>query len=263
MPAVTYARPRLTTTADKRYRAHVQQFVLQRKNQRAMRPPLQRELFGGQAETALRDWLATQHTLSERRILEYEERRGKRAITKYRELDAISLEIPRSAWVFEIKASRAAGSLHHAIAQLHETRAILRLLYSTVYTTILLVDTGIPTADEVAELMASEEAPQKPSETLAEALDKRAATVGVAASLAECGKEREKTDVLLFGVDDIIALVGAENLALDWEADEAVELAPPPPPEAGPVYSSDDDESDDDDDDNPMAQALRRAGLGQ
>lgn len=67
--AVSYARARLTTEDDRRYRAYVETFKLQRKNQKAIRPPRQRDIFGGQAEAALRDWLAARLPLDERRIL--------------------------------------------------------------------------------------------------------------------------------------------------------------------------------------------------
>lgn len=257
MTQMRYARPRLITADDQRYRAFVAQFVLQRQNQRAMRPPRQRDIFGGQAEAALRDWLADQLPLTERRILEYEERRGKRASTKYRELDALVLG-DRNAWVFEIKASRTAGSLRRAAGQLQETRAILRLLYPSVFTTILLVDTGIPTADEVAALMAGPEAPQTPPPTLDEVLAAQP-DIHPVESIAACRQDDQRVDLLRFSVDDIIALAGAENLALDWEADEAIADTPPPPPDSGPVYST--EESAGDADESPLAAALRRAGL--
>jgi hypothetical protein len=258
----SYARPRLITADDKRYREHVERFVLQRQNQRAIRPPRQRDIFGQQAETALRNWLAARLELAETRILEYEERRGKHAITKYRELDALLLEPRRMARAFEIKASRTAGSLRRAARQLAETRQILRLLLPTVYTTILLVDTGIPTADEVADVLNSDEPPTKPPETLDEVLASlpQLARIG---SLEERPADADLIDVLVFGIDDIIALVGAENLALDWEADDAEDAAALPAP-APPTLSYSSEETEDDTDttdDNPLAAALRRAGL--
>lgn len=257
MTQMRYARPRLITAEDRRYRAFVAQFLLQRQNQRAIRPPRQRDIFGGQAETALRDWLAGQLELSERRILEYEERRGKRASIKYRELDALVLE-ERSAWVFEIKASRTAGSLRRALGQLQETRAILHLLYPKVYSTILLVDTGIPTGADVATLMAGPEPPPTPPPTLDEVLATQPEIYPVTA-IAACRQDDALVDLLRFRVEDIIALVGAENLALDWEADEEIEDIPPPPPERGPIYST--EETSDETDESPLAAALRRAGL--
>lgn len=255
MPQIRYARPRLITSDDKRYRAHVEHFMLQRQNQRAIRPPRQRDIFGGQAEAALRDWLATRLPLSERRILEYEERRGTRAITKYRELDALVLEDQRSVWVFEIKASHVAGSVRRAVGQLQETRAILHLLYPTVHTTILLVDTGIPTAEDVEQLMAGPEPPTTPPQTLAEALS-ALPEVRMITSIDERSAHDRAVDLLRFSVEDIIALVGAEHLALDWEADAEIEDSQPPPADAGPAYSTAGDE-----DESPLAAALRRAGL--
>lgn len=260
MANIRYARPRLITAQDKRYRAHVEHFVLQRQNQRAMRPPRQRDIFGGQAENALRDWLSGQLTLAETRILEYEEQRGRRANTKYRELDALVLE-RRSAWVFEIKASRTAHSLRRAVLQLRETRAILRLLYPQVAATVLLVDTGIPTAEDVAALMAEPEAPEKPPETLDETLA-QLPQVSLIRRLDEHSSDNETVDLMRFSVDDIIALAGAENLALDWEADDEAEPPPPPPTESPPAYSTaSSGEEAEEDADNPFAAAFRRAGL--
>ncbi len=261
MGTVTYARPRLTTANDKRYRAYVQQFLLQRKNQRAMRPPLQREIFGGQAEDALREWLGQQQnlTLSEQRILEYEERKGKRAVIKYRELDAVVMEDKRTIWVFEAKASRSANSLRRAVAQLQETRSILRLIYSNVHATILLVNTGIPTAEEVSELMAGPEPPSEPPETLKEVLESHE-QVHVMTNFAERSTDGLTLDLLLFDIDDIIAIAGAENLALNWSADDEQESPPPTQPSHDPVYSTSDDDADQSG--GALAEALRRAGLG-
>lgn len=261
MSTVTYARPRLTTTHDKRYRAYVQQFLLQRKNQRAMRPPLQREIFGGQAEDALRQWLGQQQNLilSEQRILEYEERKGKRAVIKYRELDAVVIEDKRTIWVFEAKASRSANSLRRAVAQLQETRTILRLLYPYVHATILLVNTGIPTAQEVTELMTSPEPPSEPPETLKEVIESLE-KVHTMTNLAERSTDGITLDLLLFDVDDIIAIAGAENLALDWSADDEQEATAPTQAPQSPIYSTSDDDADQSG--GALAEALRRAGLG-
>src|SRR5262245_47477738 len=144
--------------------------MLGKDNQRAIRPPRARDLFGGEAEAALRDWLAQHYTLSERRIVEYLEHRGRSAIKKYRELDAVVLPDSKTVYAFEIKASRKAGSLRRATQQLRDTRAILGMLFHRVYTTILLVDTGIPDAEEVAQIMAEEDAPPVPPPTLDEVL---------------------------------------------------------------------------------------------
>lgn len=260
----TYARPRLITEDDKRYRAHVAQFTLQRKNQKAMRPPRQRELFGGQAEVALRGWLAAQIELDERRILEYEERRNRSGFIKYRELDALHIA-QRQAHVFEIKASRSASALRRAVGQLQETRAILRLLYPSVAVTVLLVDTGIPaSAAEVEALMAGEPPPSRRPELLSEVLTAVPA-LSLAEDLAQTG-DGERISLLRFGVEQIIALVGAENLALAWEQDELEPEDDPAPRPVSSLYTSSasadkEDSGGDDDDDNPMAAALRKAGL--
>ncbi len=167
---ITYARPRLLTEDDRRYRAYVDGFKLQRKNNKATRPPRQRNLFGGEAEAALRGWLAPRVELDERRIIEYEERRNKRAFVKYREVDALAVD-ERSIWAFEFKASRSASSLRRAVGQLQETRQILRLLRHNVRVTIMLVDTGIPaSAEQVDALMASDRPPSRRPELLSEAL---------------------------------------------------------------------------------------------
>lgn len=261
----TYGRPRLITEDDRRYRAYVDQFAIARKNQKAMRPPRQRDLFGGEAEAALRAWLSARVELDDRRILEYEERRNRRGFIKYRELDALNIE-GRRAHVFEIKASRTAGALRRAVGQLHETRAILRLLYPTVAVTILLVDTGIPaSAEEVDALMAGERPPPRRPELLGEVLD-AVPELRLAASLEECGVDGEAIGVLRFGVADIIAIAGAENLSLDWDADDEEPEEPPEPRPASSLYAASEPEQaagdDEGDDDSPLAAAMRRAGLG-
>ena len=262
MAAGRYGRPRLTTEEDKRYREHVARFKLERSNNKAMRPPRQRDLFGGEAEAALRDWLAERLTLSDRRILEYEERRNQRGTLKYREVDAVSLnDANRSVWAFEIKASRTGASLRKASGQLRETREILLLLYRKVFTTVLLVDTGIPADDAaVAALMAGENPPPRPPLTLQAALE-TLPEVRIIASLDEQRDNTEITGLLRFSVDDIIALAGRENLSLDWDADDArSDEEPEPTPPAETLYSSP-DEPEDGGNDNPFAAALRRAGL--
>lgn len=260
----TYGRPRLITEDDRRYRAYIEQFAIARKHQKAMRPPRQRDLFGGEAEAALRQWLGERIELDERRILEYEERRNRRGFIKYRELDGLHIE-GRRAHVFEIKASRTASALRRAVAQLHETRAILKLVYPTVAITILLVDTGIPASvEEVEALMQGERPPPRRPELLGEVLA-ALPELRLVASLDEAGADGERIAVLRFGVAEIVALAGAENLSLDWEADdeEPEELAGPRP--AASLYATSEPEAapqdDAGDDDSPLAAALRKAGL--
>ncbi|HMQ33160.1 MAG TPA: hypothetical protein PKD53_20680 [Chloroflexaceae bacterium] len=261
----TYGRPRLITEDDRRYRAYVEQFAIARRNQKAMRPPRQRDLFGAEAEAALRQWLGERIELDERRILEYEERRNRRGFIKYRELDALTVE-RRAAHVFEIKASRTASALRRAVGQLQETRQILKLLYPAVAVTILLVDTGIPaSAEEVDALMAGERPPPRRPELLAEVLE-AVPELRLAAGLDEAGEDDGRIAVLRFGVDEIVAIAGAENLSLDWEADDEEPEEPPVPrPDSSLYATSEPDEAPAEDDagedDSPLAAALRKAGL--
>jgi hypothetical protein len=260
----SYSRPRLIDESDKHYRKYVEQFKLMRANQRAMRPPRQRDLFGGEAEAALRQWLGAQLPLSERRILEYEQRQGRNQVKKYRELDALSLSPPKAAQVFEIKATMRAGSLRRAVQQLRETQQILRMLFPQVSLSVLIVDTGIPTPEDIQALLADpatdpalREGRVPPPPTLDEVLAELP-LVRLATSLDERPADPETISLLRFGVDDIIALAGAENLHLNWEEDEADEESPQEQSEPQkPLYTSGDEP--DDDDDNPLAAALRKA----
>lgn len=257
----SYGRVRLITEDDKHYRAYVEGFKLQRKNQKALRPPRQRDLFGAEAEAALRQWLAERIELDDRRIIEYEERRNKRGIIKYRELDALTID-GREARVFEIKASRSAGALRRAAAQLHETRQILSQAYPRVVITILLVDTGIPaTVDEVEALMASDRPPPRRPELLSEVLE-AVPSLRLVDSL-DAQLEPGAIGVLRFGVESIIAIAGAENLHLDWEDDDEEPEEPAEARPAASLYASSAADEPPDADDNPLAAALRRAGLSQ
>jgi hypothetical protein len=264
--APRFSRPRLIDADDKQYRAFLAQIMLGKDNQRAIRPPRARDLFGGEAEAALRDWLAQRCPLSERRIVEYLEHRGRSAVKKYRELDAVALPDPKTIHAFEIKASQKATSLRRAAQQLRDTRAILGMLFHRVYTTMLLVDTGIPTAEQVAALMASEEAPPIPPPTLDEVLS-TLPQVRLIGSLDERDADPQVVSLLRFSVEDIVALAGAENLHLDWEEDEADEAEPAEEPEEDrPRYAYTTDESGSDeeaDEEGPLAAALRRAAEGR
>ena len=265
--APRFSRPRLIDEDDPQYRAFVRQIMIGKDNQRATRPPLPRELFGGEAEAALRDSLSQRFTLSERRIVEYLEHRGRSAIKKYRELDAVVLSDQKTIEVFEIKASQKAASVRRAAQQLADTRAILDMLFRRVNTTILLVDTGIPTADAVAELMAAEDAPFEPPPTLDEVLA-LLPRVHLAASLDARDPDPEIVNLLRFSVEDIIALAGAENLHLNWdeEDEEVPETIDEPEEPTKPAYAYTTDEppvAEEQDDDNPLAAALRKALQGQ
>lgn len=267
--ASRFSRPRLIDESDRRYRAHVEQMRLLRSNQRAIRPPRARDLFGGEAEAALRTWLAQRMELSDRRIVEYLEHRGRQAITKYRELDAVSLPDSRTIHIFEVKASMKATSLRRAVRQLRDTQTILRMLFAHVHTTILLVDTGIPLtpADAAAQLNdwiakhPDRPAPAEPPPTL-DAVLAHLPQIRLVTSLEALPADPDLVGLLRFSVDDIVALAGAENLHLDWEEDDEEEEEG----EAGQdiaeryAYTT---EVTEDDEDNPLAAALRKALEGK
>jgi len=259
--ASRFSRPRLIAADDKQYRAFLAQIMIGKDNQRPIYPPSDRDLFGSEAEAALRDWLGQHYQLSERRLVEYFEHRGREGVKKYRELDAVVLHDAKTIHIFEIKASRKATSLRRATQQLRDTRTILGMLFSRVHTTILLVDTGIPTAEEVAALMASPEAPPVPPPTLDEVLA-TLPQVRPIATLDERSADPLVVDLLRFSVNDIIALAGAENLHLDWDEtdEEPLEEAAPAPRYA---YTTEPPPAEDDDDDGgALGAALRRALTG-
>jgi hypothetical protein len=265
-----FSRPRLVDESDKQYRAFVAQIMIGKDNQRATRPPRARELFGGEAEEALRGWLAGHYTLSERRIVEYLEHRGRSAVKKYRELDAVVQPDPKSVHVFEIKASQKAASLRRAVQQLRDTQTILRMLFARVYTTILLVDTGIPRTREEAERQLAErlenmasrgirpDRPPDPPPTLDEVLA-QLPQVRLAAAPAELADDPQVVTLMRFGVDDIVALAGAENLHLDWDEEEAEADETSAGDESERFAYSTGAEEEQAEEDNPLAAALRRA----
>lgn len=247
-----FYRPRLITQDDPAYQKHVARMMLQRANQRAIKPPSQRDLFGGEVETVLRGALSERFSLSDRRIVEYEERVGRGLQRKYRELDAVILEGQSRIHVFEIKASRRTGSIHRALRQLRDTRSILSLAVASVSTTVLLVDTGIITEAERDELAAAPDAPDRLPQTLAEAIAEHE-DVRQVASLAALQPFPAPVELVVLSLDALIALAGDMPLSLDWDEDEPVEDAPSPSDE--PLYSSPEDEEAE----NPFAAAFRKA----
>ncbi|HEY0737669.1 MAG TPA: hypothetical protein VGD69_22315 [Herpetosiphonaceae bacterium] len=251
-----FYRPRLITQDDPAYQKHVAQMMLQRANQRAIRPPSQRDLFGGEVETVLRNALAERFSLSDRRIVEYEERIGRGLQRKYRELDAVILDGKTRIHVFEIKASRRTGSIHRALRQLRDTRSILSLAFPSVSTTVLLVDTGIITEAERDELAAAPDAPERLPQTLAEAIAEHE-EVRQVAELAELQPFPNAIELAVLSLDDLIALAGDMPLSLDWDEDEPIEEALPPSVE--PLYSTPEDEEAE----NPFAAAFRKANQGR
>jgi hypothetical protein len=136
-------------------------------------------------------------------------------------------------------------------------------VYPRVTLTVLLVDTGIPTDADIAALLADPATPQAvrdglvpPPPTLAQVLE-ALPELRLVASLDERPDDPQAIALLRFGVDDIVALAGRENLHLDWshdDEDDEDDQAPAAPQQ--PVYST---ENEPDEDDNPLAAALRKA----
>ncbi len=256
-----FSRPRLIDNQDLQYRAFLKQIMLQKENQRATRPPSNRTLFGYEAESAIRDALAAQLPLSERRIVEYLEHRGRSAIKKYRELDAVHFADAKRVYVFEVKASSRASSLFRAERQLRETQAILKGLFAHVHIAIVLVDTGIPDAAMVMAIMAAPDAPHTPPLTIADVLAARS-DITAADRAAPLAPDEQRIPLFTYSVNDIIALAGVENLHLSWdedtfETDAAEDESGDASDTSSPTYTTADD--DEGDDDNPLAAALRKA----
>lgn len=247
-----FSRPRLITFADPAYQRHVEQMQLQRANQRAIRPPAQRDLFGGEVEALLRDALSQQFALSDRRILEYEEQIGRAWQRKYRELDALVVDGQTRVHVFEIKASRRAGAVHRALRQLRDTQAILSLAFRSVSVAVLLVDTGIPTAAERDALLAESPDLERVPQTLDEALA-ACEQVRRVAAISELTAFPGAIEVAVLDVEQIVVLANGAPLSLDWDADESPVEADESPP-AAPLYSTPDDDAE-----SPFAAALRKA----
>lgn len=248
-----FNRARLITFDDPAYQQHVAQMQLQRANTRAIKPPSQRDLFGGEVEEIVRAVLGARWPLSDRRILDYEERRGRGVQRKFRELDAVAIDGHTRIHVVEVKASQRAGSLHRALRQLGDTAAILRLLFRQVSTSVALIDTGIITPEEQAELAAAPDAPDRLPQTLDEAIAEYPDLQRVA-HLQAIQPFENAIQLVVLRLEDVIALAGDRVLSLDWEADEIEDKPAPDPPPAAPLYSTPDD-----DDESPFAAALRHA----
>ncbi len=228
-----FGRVRLITRDDPRYRAYLEQFLLVRAYQRAIRPPSPRQVFGEQVEEVLRTWLGQTHLLTERRYLEYEEIRGQQAVLKYRELDAVEIPDPTTVHVFEIKSSSFAKSLHHGLRQLQEDRTLLSFLFPRVAVTLLFVDTGMSAEEREA------------------ALGRETGLLPVKEPdlLAGYGPE---VGLYWLSLEQIIALAGGEkNLNLEWMQESPAELPAAPQP---PTWSVGEEEEI-----GPLGQALLRA----
>jgi hypothetical protein len=170
--------------------------------------------------------------------------------------------------VFEIKASQKAVRMRRASRQLHDTRTILRMLFPYVSATIMLVDTGMPTATDVAALMAEPDAPPEPPPTLEQIL----ATlphVRQITTLDDLDPSADVVNLLRFSVEDIIAMVGEENLHLDWDEEEVEDVEEVEPAEEPPAprfaYSTEqaDASQDDDDEGGAFGDAWKQALKGR
>ena len=259
-----FARPRLVTFDDPAYQRHVGQMKLERANNRPTRPPSQRDLFGGEAEALVREQLGARFQLDDRRILEYDERIGGQMRRKYRELDATAVDGQASVVVWEIKASRRPGSLHRALRQLRDTKAILSLAFRSVGCGIIFVDTGTISSAERALLAAEEEAPERLPQTLDEAIAEHA-ELRPRSSFDELRADGDGVELLVLTVSDIVALSGDRPLSLAWDEDEIDELPPveeatslpgrpDPSPQPPHLFSTPDEDSE-----SPFAAALRKA----
>jgi len=238
-----YHRVRLHDIDDPQYRAYISALMATKANHKAIRPATHRSLFGSEAEDVVRGWLTQFHPLSDNRYVEYDERTGTQLIRKYRELDAVQYPDATHIHVYEVKAS---GQL----------RSITR---PHVACTLILVDTGIITAAEVAALMASADAPINPPGTLAD-YQRDHPEVPFYAHDQYHPRLDEATAVVTMAIADIVHLAGAgaDALHLDWsdELDDPRDDDEEPP--ITPGYTSHDaDEGAQDD--SPFAAALRKA----
>ena len=251
-----YPRVRIHGADDPQYRAYIANIMANKGNQRALRPPSNRSLFGGEAEALLRQWLTQWYTLSERRFVEYDERIGRQLIRKYRELDAMVELSTTHLHVFEMKATSQTRSIARGIRQLRETQNILKTICPHIECTLLLVDTGIISADEVAELMAGVDAPNTQPLTLPEYIAANPELRMWTAADYTTQSAPQTLDVVVFQLADIRQLAGdaVDTLHLDW-SDELEEYEEPEPVLERYTSTSDTDESDD----NPLAAALQRA----
>lgn len=252
-----FHRVRLHDADDPHYKAYLTALLAVKSNQKASRPPAQVALFGGEAEIIVRDWLASLHPLRDKRFVEYDERVGSVLNRKYRELDAVVQPDPTHIHVYEIKASRSVRALHKGLKQLQETRTILRSIIPHVTTTLVIVDTGIPTPADVLTLMQSDDPPARPPQTLAD-FQAQMPDVPVYADTEWTGVPSAERTLVCVPLATVIArgtALGME-LHLDWEeSEEELEDAGDVPPAVH--YASQD--TDDSDDDNPFAAAFRNA----
>ena len=252
-----YHRVRIHAVDDPQYRAYIAKIMASKVNHKATRPASNRSLFGGEAEQIVREWLAQFHPLSDRRYVEYDERMGKQLQRKYRELDAVYEYDAQHYHVFEVKATSQVRSIGRGLRQLSETHSILRTVVPHVARTLILIDTGIISDEEVVALMQSDEAPFHAPATIRSFFAENN-HIPLYDSVDYQPDRQIAVSVVRFPLADICALAEAQGieLHLDWsDEDEDPEEVETPTPT---TYTSH-DTSDTSDDDNPFAAALRRA----
>ena len=254
-----YHRVRLHDIDDPQYRAYIAALMATKANHKAMRPATHRSLFGSEAEDVVRGWLAQFHPMSANRYVEYDERTGTQLIRKYRELDAVYCPDATHIHVYEVKASGQLRSITRGLRQLNETRTILKRIIPHVACTLILVDTGIITATEVAVLMASAEAPIHPPGTLAE-YQRDHPEVPFYAHDRYQPRLDEATAVVTMSIADVVHLAGAaaDTLHLDWSDELDEPRDEDEEPAVAPGYTSH-DADDGVQDESPFAAALRKA----
>ncbi len=248
-----YHRVRLHASDDPHYRAYLANIMASKANHRAIHVASNRSVFGNESEGIIRQWLHTFHPLSARRFVEYDERTGKRLVRKYREIDAVFEYDDTHIHVFEMKATSQARSIMRGIRQLNETRTILAQLYPRIQATLVLVDTGIMTDAEATLLMQQADAPTNPPYTI-EQFYRDNPQIPCTDSHTYTHQHSDELTIVRFPLSDVIQLADAAGITLhlDW-SDEDDEPEPLPPAR----HTS----GTHDDDDNPLAAALRNAGL--
>ena len=133
------------------------------------------------------------------------------------------------------------------------------MLFHNVHATILLVDTGIPqTAEEVADIMAAEDAPYQPPLLLDEVLAVLP-HVRLVTTLDQRPTDAGIISLLRFSVEEIVAIAGAENLHLDWDEDDLPDDAETDEPSEDVAPAEQDTTDADHDDGGAFAEALRKA----
>lgn len=246
-----YHRVRLHASDDPQYRAHLAQIMAAKNNHKPSRPASNRALFGYESEIVVRDWLGSFHPLSPRRFVEYDERTGNRLIRKYREVDAVFEYDTSHVHVFETKATSQARSISRGIRQLNETVTILGHIYTRVYATLILVDTGIVTDAEATVRMQQADAPVYAPYTI-EQFHNDNPQLAFYDSCHYTPLQSATLAVVRFPLADIVSRAEAMGMTLhlDWDEEDDSE------PEAPQIHTS----GAHPDDDNPLAAALRNAG---